>query len=417
MTDASLSASSERTPHRSDRRRFLTGAGLIAATALASRAWGQATADLGLAGRPSTRPLTDAFTGKRGMILQRSRPPLLETPMSVFDQGVFTPNDQFFVRWHWANIPTSIDVTTFRLNVHGRVGRPLSLSLAEILAMPRVQMAAVNQCSGNSRGLFQPGVSGAQWKHGAMGNAKWLGVSLRHVLDLAGVQPGAVAVRFNGLDQPVVDGAPDFAKSLSVDHARDGEVMIAFAMNGEQLPLLNGFPIRLIVPGWYSTYWLKMLSDIEVLGAEDDNYWMAKAYRVPATPFASVSPTAKDFPTVPISKMVPRSWVTSLAEGANVAFQPRLPVGGIAMGGDAGVAKVELSADGGRSWTLAKLRPDEGKYGFRRFDGTVSVAGRGPVSLMARCTNTSGVTQPATANWNSGGFMRGCVETTKVVLS
>jgi DMSO/TMAO reductase YedYZ molybdopterin-dependent catalytic subunit len=127
-------------------------------------------------------------------------------------------------------------------------------------------MAAVNQCSGNSRGLFQPRVPGAQWAHGAMGNAKWLGVSLRHVLDLAGVQPGAVAVRFNGLDQPVVDSAPDFSKSLSMDHARDGEVMIAFAMNGEQLPLLNGFPIRLIVPGWFSTYWVKMLSDIEVLG-------------------------------------------------------------------------------------------------------------------------------------------------------
>ncbi|MFW2344308.1 MAG: molybdopterin-dependent oxidoreductase, partial [Brevundimonas mediterranea] len=116
------------------------------------------------------------------MILQRSRPPLLETPMSVFDQSVFTPNDQFFVRWHWADIPTSVDATTSRINVHCHVVRPLSVSLTELLAMPRVQMAAVNQCSGNSRGLFQPRVPGAQWAHGAMGNAMWMGVSLRHLL-------------------------------------------------------------------------------------------------------------------------------------------------------------------------------------------------------------------------------------------
>lgn len=399
------------------RRRFLAGAGLLAATAFAPRSWAQAGADLRLPGGPSTRPLTDAFPGKRGMILQRTRPPLLETPMSVFDQGVFTPNDQFFVRWHWANVPTEVDATAFKLNVHGRVGRPLSLSLADILAMPRVQMAAVNQCSGNSRGLFQPRVPGAQWAHGAMGNAKWLGVSLRHVLDMVGVQPGAVAVRFNGLDQPVVDGAPDFSKSLAVDHARDGEVMIAFAMNGEQLPLLNGFPIRLIVPGWFSTYWVKMLSDIEVLGAPDDSYWMAKAYKIPDTPLANVAPGAKDFPTVPINRMVPRSWITSLADGSKVAFQSQLPVGGIAMGGDAGVAKVDLSSDGGSSWTPARLGPDEGKYSFRRFDGMVAVAGKGPVALMARCTNTAGVSQAMTPNWNPGGFMRACVETTHVVLS
>ncbi|PIB92835.1 molybdopterin-dependent oxidoreductase [Caulobacter sp. FWC2] len=406
-------------PHLLDigRRRFLSGAGLVAASALAPRALAQATVDLRLPGGPSSRPTTDTFPGKRGMILQRTRPPLLETPMSVFDQGVFTPNDQFFVRWHWANIPTEIDATTFKLNVHGAVNKPVSLSLADILAMPRVQMAAVNQCSGNSRGLFVPRVPGAQWGHGAMGNAKWLGVSLRHILDLAGVKAGATAVRFNGLDQPVVDGAPDFSKSLSLDHARDGEVMIAFAMNGEQLPLLNGFPIRLIVPGWFSTYWVKMLSDIEVLAGPDDSYWMAKAYKIPTTPLANVAPGAKDFPTEPINRMVPRAWITSLADGASVAYQPQLPVGGIAMGGDTGVARVDLSADGGRTWAPTRLGPDEGKYSFRRFDGAVPLAARGPVALMARCTGANGVVQPLAANWNPGGFMRAVVETTHVVTA
>ncbi|HXA38396.1 MAG TPA: molybdopterin-dependent oxidoreductase [Phenylobacterium sp.] len=399
------------------RRDFLLGAGLVGAAGLATPAWAEQIVDLGLPGGPSKRPLTSAFPGKSNMILQRTRPPLLETPMEVFDQGVFTPNDRFFVRWHWAVIPTSVDVTSFRLNVHGHVSRPLSITLAQLLAMPRVQLAAVNQCSGNSRGLFQPRVAGGQWAHGAMGNARWVGVSLRHVLDLAGVQPGAIAVRFGGLDEPVVPTAPDFTKSIAIDHARDGEVMLAFLMNGEQLPLLNGFPVRLIVPGWYSTYWVKMLNDIEVLDKPDDGYWTAKAYKIPDTPFANVAPGATGFATVPINRMVPRAWITNLADGATVAVQPLLPVGGLAMGGDAGVAKVELSADQGRSWAPSTLGPDEGKYSFRRFDGAVRIAGRGPVALMARCTNTAGVTQPMTPNWNPAGFMRGCVETTHVVLA
>ena len=351
------------------------------------------------------------------MILQRTRPPLLETPMEVFDQGLFTPNDRFFVRWHWANIPTSIDVEGYRIAVRGHVTRPLSIDLAKLLRMPRVEMAAVNQCSGNSRGLFVPRVPGGQWRHGAMGNAKWVGVRLRDVLDLAGVRPGAVAVRFNGLDQPVVPTGPDFAKSLSVDHARDGEVMIAFQMNGEQIPLLNGFPARLIVPGWYSTYWVKMLNDIEVLDHPDDGYWMAKAYKIPDTPNANILPGTKDFPAVPINRMVPRSWITTYSDGSRWSYAPDLPVGGIAMGGDAGVARVEISADHGRSWHPTRLGPDAGRYSFRRFDATVRVPRPGVVTLMTRCTNSNGVTQPITPNWNPGGFMRGCVEITTLTLT
>lgn len=126
--------------------------------------------------------MTSAFPGKGNMILQRIHPPPLETPMSVFDGDVFTPNDRFFVRWHWADIPTSIDAEAFRIKVHGAVTRPLSISLAQLLKLPRVEMAAINQCSGNPRALFQPPVAGAQWRHRAMGNAKWRGVRLRDVL-------------------------------------------------------------------------------------------------------------------------------------------------------------------------------------------------------------------------------------------
>ncbi|PKP96357.1 MAG: oxidase [Alphaproteobacteria bacterium HGW-Alphaproteobacteria-15] len=387
-------------------------AGFAAAPALA-----QQLVDLHLPGGNSDRPVTDAFPGKGRMILQRIHPPLLETPMEVFDKSVFTPNDQFYVRWHWADIPTSINVDSFRLEVSGHVDKPISISLDRLLSLPRIEYAAVNQCSGNSRGLFVPRVPGAQWGNGAMGNAKWLGVSLRSVLDLAGVRPGAAQVRFGGLDQPVVPDGPDYFKSLAIDHARDGEVMIAFGMNGEQLPLLNGFPCRLIVPGWYSTYWVKMLSSIEVLPGPDDKYWMAKAYKIPDTPRADVKPGATGYKTVPINKMVPRSWVTSLGDGQAIAYEPTIPLGGIAMGGDCGVARVAVSADGGRSWYQTQLGPDEGKYSFRRWDARVPLPGPGSVKLMSRCWNTDGVSQPMQPIWNSGGYMRGNIEITTIVAS
>ena len=189
------------------RRRFLQAASLFGVLPLSTAAWSDAFVELGLPGGPDQRSVTTAFPQKGAMILQRSRPPLLETPFDVFDRGVFTPNDQFFVRWHWALIPTEVDVAAFKLTLRGQVNQALSLSMADILAMPRVEMAAVNQCSGNSRGLLQPRVPGAQWENSAMGNALWTGVRLRDVLDRAGVKHGAVAARFRGLDEALVEGA------------------------------------------------------------------------------------------------------------------------------------------------------------------------------------------------------------------
>jgi DMSO/TMAO reductase YedYZ molybdopterin-dependent catalytic subunit len=303
------------------RRRLLQLAGMTGLGLVASQARGAETSirlSPPLPGGPDERDLTGAFPQKGAMILQRTRPPLLETPFEVFDQGAFTPNDRFFVRWHLAYIPTEIKVDEFRLAVHGHVNQSLSLTLTDILAFPRVELAAVNQCSGNSRGYFMPRVPGGEWSNGAMGNARWAGVRLKDILDRAGVKAGAVQVRFRGMDGPVIPETPEFMKSLDIDHARDGEVMIAYAMNGEQLPLLNGFPIRVIVPGWYSTYWVKMLSDIEVLDKRDDNFWMAQAYLIPDTPHASVKPSETGFKSVPINRMVPRSFITNLAPGAAV---------------------------------------------------------------------------------------------------
>jgi len=250
-----------------------------------------------------------------------------------------------------------------------------------------------------------------------MGNARWTGVRMKDVLDRAGVKAGAMQVRFNGLDEPVVDGAPDFMKSLDIDHARDGEVMIAYAMNRQQLPLVNGFPLRLVVPGWYSTYWVKMLNDIEVLDEPDMNYWMKTAYTIPDTPHASIRPGQTGGKLVPISRMVPRSFITNIKPGDTLRAGAETLARGIAFGGDAGVSRVEFSSDGGKSWQETQLGTDEGKYSFRQWQIRLSPTAPGEHVLMVRCISSSGEVQPDTPNWNPAGFMRNVIEQTAVTAA
>lgn len=399
-------------------RRLILGAGAAGGLALLSKpSLAKTMIDLPLPGGPDGRELTTTFPEKGAMILQRTRAPLLETPFEVFDKGVFTPNNQHYVRWHWPMFPSSVDVEDFSLKIRGHVNQDVSLSLKELVNdFPRVELAAVNQCSGNSRGFFEPRVPGAEWADGAMGNALWTGVRLKDVLDRAGVKSGALQVRFTGLDQTFGE-APRFIKSLDVDHARDGEVMIAYAMNGEQLPLLNGFPLRLVVPGWFSTYWLKMLEDIEVLDHPDTNYWMKTAYKLPDTPGANMKPGETGVPMVSITTMVPRSFVTNLQSGAKVESGAPLTVRGIAFGGDCGVSRVDISIDGGKSWQETKLGKDEGKYGFRLWEAEPKLPGPGKHAVLVRCTNENGAVQPDTPNWNPGGYLRNVIESTDLVAA
>lgn len=389
------------------------GAGLAA---MLSPAAASETIRLPLAGGPDERRVLGGFPQKGPMIVQRIRPPLLETPWSVFDEGVFTPNDRFFVRWHYITTPASIDIDQYRLTVRGKVKVPLSLSPAELIRdFPYFEIAAVNQCSGNSRGLFTPRVPGAQWGNGAMGNALWGGVRLKDVLDKAGVATGGRQVRFTGLDEAPMPDAPRYIKALDIDHARDGEVMIAFSMNGEPLPILNGFPLRLVVPGHFSTYWIKMLSDIEVLEQEDDGFWMKKAYRIPDTPYADIAPGGHPEKTRPIGPMAPRSFFTNLPPDGVVRRGEVVSLRGIAFGGDCGVRGVDLSFDGGMTWRPATLGADEGKYGFRRWAAEFTPAKAGEYAIGVRCRNTRDETQPSNPNWNPGGFLCNVIETATLV--
>lgn len=398
-------------PSSVTRRRFLGTALAGSASLIGLKAFAEDTITLPFAN--GERPLT-RYPGKRPMILQTSRPPQLETPFSVFNEGPITPNDAFFVRYHLANIPTSIDPETYRLEIKGHVNTPLSLSLAEIRKFENVELVAVNQCSGNSRGFFKPRVGGGQLGNGAMGNAKWRGVRLKDVLEKAGLQAGAKQVTFNGLDLPVLEKTPDFIKALEIDHAIDGEVMLAFEMNGEPLPMLNGFPLRLVVPGCYGTYWVKHLSEINVVSETLENFWMATAYRIPCTPNAAIAPGTTPAKTEPIQRFNVRSFISNLASGDKIGAKKSTVVKGFAFDGGSGIQEVLLSTDGGNTWQATALGDDLGRYSFRTWSHSITIPKAGALDLKCRAISRTGASQPMEPLWNPSGYMRNVVETVSI---
>ncbi len=392
-----------------DRRLFLAGAGAALLGATTRDTPGHVTLPFGNGIRPLVR-----MPGKREMILLTTRPPQLETPFGVFDEGLITPNDAFFVRYHLSGLPSEIDPRSFRLKIGGHVTAPLELTLESLQRdFPVSEIVAVNQCSGNSRGFVTPRVGGGQLGNGAMGNARWRGVALKHLLAKAGLREGARQVTFNGLDNPPIDTVPDFVKALDIDHAIDGEVMVAFAMNGADLPFLNGYPLRLVVPGHFGTYWVKHLSEINVVDKDFDGYWMKTAYRIPDNDCVCVEPGTKPDKTVPIGRFNVRSFVTSHADGAKVSAGQSTELRGIAFAGGDPVKQVLVSADDGRSWQAARLGEDAGRYSFRPWRLGVTLA-RGRHAIKVRAVTAGGEMQPFDARWQPAGYMRNAVETVQV---
>lgn len=365
------------------------------------------------------RPLVQ-YPQKRPLMRLTTRPPQLETPMSVFDGSVITPNDAFFVRYHLAEAPPEgryLDPDTYKFEVTGKVNTPLTISLNDLKTQfEPVEIVAVNQCSGNGRAFFEPRVAGGQAGNGLMGNARWKGVPLKAVLDKAGVQASAKQVSFDGYDGPAMPTTPDFVKALDIDHARDGEVMLAYAMNGTDIPVLNGYPVRLIVPGYYGTYWVKHVREINVLDHEFDGFWMKTAYRIPANACACVPPGTAPKSTTPINRFDVRSFITNLTNGSTVRANTEVIVKGIAFDGGSGITEVTISTDGGQSWANSKLGNDLGKYSFREWQTALKLT-PGAHALKVRAVNRIGQSQPMEPLWNPTGYMRNIVETVNVTAA
>jgi len=276
---------------------------------------------------------------KNGRSFSSPIAPLNSKPRFPFlTTAIITPNDAFFVRYHLSGIPLTINTDTFRLEIKGLVEKPLTLSLDELRnGFENVEVIAVDQCSGNSRGFFKPRVGGGQLANGAMGNARWRGVSLKDLLERAGIKAGAKQVVANGLDTPQSPRLPISIKALEIDHVLEGEILLAFEMNGEPLPMLNGFPLRLVVPGYYGTYWVKHVHELTVVSDVFDGFYMNPAYRIPNTQGHCVEPGTTPKSTVPITRFNIRSFLTSLETGAQVAAGKDTLLRGIAFDGGAGI--------------------------------------------------------------------------------
>src|SRR5215831_5158915 len=273
--------------------------------------------------------MLDALPGKKPLIKLSYRPPNYETPIEYFRTAI-TPNDAFFVRYHLSVIP-EVDVRTWKIVVGGEgANGQAEFTLDDLKRLPAAEVVAVNQCSGNRRGLFQPHVPGVEWGYGAMGCARWKGARLKDVLDKVGIKKDAVEIVLDGADGPPVDKTPDFVKSIPVWKAMEETTLIAYEMNGQPLPHFNGFPARLVLPGWTGTYWMKHLVSIRAVMKPFDGFWMKSAYRIPTGKFPVVARfiSQESEANTPITEMVVNSLLTSHRDGA--AVNAGATVGGIA---------------------------------------------------------------------------------------
>lgn len=356
------------------------------------------------------------FPEKTDLYLLTNRPPQLETPLSYFSK-LITPNEELFVRWHLSDIPTSVDLSAWRLAVGGNTEKELQLSMDDLRnRFEPVSYTAVIQCSGNSRSLFEPRVAGGQWGNGAMGNVTWTGARLKDILNAAGIKAGAVDVTFDGIDKGPLPTVPDFVKSLPMDKALEEDIIVAYEMNGKELPLLNGFPARLIVPAWYATYWVKSLSTIMVTTAPFEQFWMKPAYRIPDTPCGCVPPGGKPEKTVPIRRMTTRSFIIGPSEGAVLKRNKPVEISGIAFSGGYSIKDVTVSLNGGKSWTQASLGKDLGKYSWIQWTLPWRPDKAGKYRLMVKATNSIGESQPFEGLWNPSGYLWNKVEKVDITV-
>lgn len=397
-----------------DRRHFIkqTAGGLAALGGLAL------LPRSGLAAATEEATIIDALPGKDALIKKTFRPPNYETPIHYFD-APFTPNNQFFVRYHNAVIP-EVKISEWRLRIDGDAARtPLELSFEQLRNdFEHVEIAALCLCSGNRRGSFEPPVPGLQWGSGAMGNALWRGVRLKDVLTRAGIAPSALEVSLAGADSGALKTTPDFVKSLPLAKALDENTLIAFEMNGEPLPHWNGFPARLIVPGWTATYWMKHLSAINVISKPFDDFWMKTAYRIPKDRFPSGQFGSQETEThMPITEILVNSLITNLVDGQALPNTKPIEIRGVAWDRGDGIARVEVSTDGGNNWHQAALKQDYGRFSWRQWGFVFSPKHPGTFKIMARAVSRSGSSQPLEPIPNPSGYLHNAVQKITVHLA
>ena len=346
-----------------------------------------------------------AFPEKRPLITYSDRPPLLETPRDAFTRAI-TPNDEFFVRWHMPRIVTHLDIDAYRVEINGLVSQTLFLSIAQLKSeYEQIEITAVLQCGGNSRTAFSPATTGIQWGNGAMGCAKWKGIRLKDILDKAGLHKDARWIHFNGSDTAAFYKTPNLVRELELSEIAD-DVIIAYEMNGEDLPFLNGYPLRLIIPGNYSDSWVKMLTNITVTKEYKELFFMDTAYRIPDNECECESPEQAAPKSKPITTMNVKSLIGYPTSKSIINLASNVVLKGVAFDAGSGIKAVQISTDSGRTWHKATLDTQISKYSFRVFRFSFKPMQKGSLTLMAKAINQLGEEQPFAKEiqWNHGGY-------------
>jgi sulfite oxidase len=356
----------------------------------------------------SAAPALASGATNSSLIIRSANPEDFEMSLDGFETWI-TPVDSFFVRTHLYR--PSVNAGAWRVHVKGLVQKEITLDLAELRKLPRVELVSVLECAGNGRSFYQPTIIGMQWRYGGVGNARWAGVRLADVLHRAGVKPGAKEILFNGADVPM-GTMPDFVRTVPMEKAMRPDTLLAYEINGQPLTPSHGFPLRLVVPGWAGDSWVKWVTDIEVLDKEYDGFFMKTAYR---RPVRTVSPGAAvdAGEMTPVTSIRPKSVISRPREGEKLG-RGAVTIRGAAWAGESPVARVDVSMDNGRTWAAARLGQDKAKYGWRLWEITWTPPGPGSYVLMAQASDEAGEKQPFAQDWNPSGYLHNVVHQVRV---
>jgi DMSO/TMAO reductase YedYZ molybdopterin-dependent catalytic subunit len=347
---------------------------------------------------------------KDSLIIRSESPTDFETPVHLLDRAWITANDLHYVRSH-LHTPKP-DLNSWNLVIEGEVNQPLKLTMNDIRAGKETNRTVTLECSGNGRVYSDPPVPGLQWEKGAVGTARWTGISLRDVLSKAGVKSTARHIIMNGLDEPLA-ATPDFVRSIPVEKAMHPDTILAYKMNGEDIPVEHGFPVRLVVPGWEAAASTKWIVNIRVSETEADGFFFKTAYRIPnrtVSPGSAVD--ANDM--VPYTTLDVKSIFTFPGEGATIRTGSPTELRGFAWAGEADITRVDVSTDFGRTWTAASLDSEKARYAWRRFRHVWKPARRGSFVVMSRATDSQGRTQPVVPSWNPAGYIYNAIDKVRI---
>jgi len=348
------------------------------------------------------------FPGEDGMLVRSFRFVDLETPVEYLNTWL-TPVPHFFVRNHMHE-PSELDPLTWRVSIGGEVEKPLALSLAELSKLESHSVVNTLECAGNGRSLHHPQVPGVQWGKGAVSTARFSGPRLRDVLQSAGVKSSGRHVMFRGLDD-VPGRVPPFIRSIPIEKALDSDTLIATHMNGAPLTKHHGFPARALVPGWIGAASIKWLTEIKVLEAEFVGNFMSPGYRYPNQP-VKPGDAVKPEDSHVLTALNVKSVISGPLEGASLK-PGKVAVHGAAWAGEANIAKVEVSTDGGSTWKPATLGREQSRYAWRLWRHEFT-AKPGDYSILSRATDSQGRVQPERPEWNPSGYLFNAIDQVKI---